>query len=133
MGKKRFNLDDNFDDVVSYIDTPKEVPAAAAPAVPSEVKETPKAVYEQKDVTGKEVSYNEPNKLFRRNITLSEEIYWRLNYIKDRKNKNRSDGDKLVTVDGLMFEMIQQCLDTQYASTKKKFDEYKNDDSEEWI
>lgn len=133
MGKKRFNLDDNFDDVVSYIDTPKEVPAAAAPAVPSEVKEKPKAVNEQKDVTGKEVSYNEPNKLFRRNITLSEEIYWRLNYIKDRKNKNRSDGDKLVTVDGLMFEMIQQCLDTQYASTKKKFDEYKSDDSEEWI
>lgn len=133
MGKKRFNLDDNFDDVVNYIDTPKDIPAPAAPAAPAEVKETPKAVNEQKDVTGKEGAYNEPNKLFRRNITLSEEIFWRLNYIKDRKNKNRSDGDKFVTIDGLMFDMIQQCLDTQYASTKQKFEQYKNDDAEDWI
>lgn len=122
MGKKRFNLDDNFNDVNTYIETPKEAPAPAQPTK----EETPKPEEPKK-------SDSEPNKQFRRNITLSEEVYWRLNYIKDRKNKNRSEGDKFVTIDGLMFDMIQQCLDAQYASTKKKFEDYKNEETEDWV
>lgn len=130
MAKRRFNLDDNFNDVVSYIETPKEnhAPVSAAVKVEEPEKKTDTPSREKESVP-----YSEPNKLFRRNITLSEEMFWRLNYIKDRKNKNRSDGDKFVTIDGLMFDMIQQCLDTQFASTRNKFEQYKNDDAEDWV
>lgn len=123
MAKRRFNLDDNFEDVGSFIEAPKE--SQPATHIPEPVS--------QEQPVEKAVLHNEPNKLFRRNITLSEEVLWRLNYIKDRKNKNRQDGDKFVTIDGLMFEMIQQCLDNQYASTKRKFDEYKNEEAEDWM
>lgn len=129
MAKKRFNLDDSFNDVVNFIETPKENPAQS-PAQPAEVPQQEPAPAGKKE---EPVSYKEPNKLFRRNITLSEEVYWCLNYIKDRKNKNRTDGAKFVAIDGLMFEMIQHCLDTQYASVKKKFEEYKKEEAEDWI
>lgn len=130
MAKRRFNLDDNFNDIDSYINTPKETPITATPV---QTLDEPKKGTTVTDKSEENISNSEPNKLFRRNITLSKEMFWRLNYIKDRKNKNRGDGDKFVTIDGLMFEMIQQCLDTQYASTKKKFDEYNNEEAEDWI
>ena len=129
MAKRRFNLDENFDDVVSFIEKPKDVPAPEAAQLPK----SEEAVTVASDKKIEKLSSNEPNKIFRRNITLSEEVFWRLNYIKDRKNKNRTAGDKFTTIDGLMQEMIQQCLDSQYASTLKKFEEYKNDEMEEWV
>lgn len=129
MGKKRFNLDDNFDDVGSFIDTPKDVPVPTnTPAAAVQNEPAVEQIAEKK-----ETSCKEPNKQFRRNITLSEEMFWCLNYIKDRKNKNRSEGDKFVGIDGLMFEMIQQTIDNQYPSVKKKFEDYKKEDSEDWM
>lgn len=71
-----------------------------------------------------------PDAKYKRNITLSEEILWRLNYIKERKNKSRAKGDKFVTVDQLMFEMVKFALDEKFASTKKKFLESKEDEEE---
>ena len=129
MAKKRFNLDDNFEDVAKFIEDPKDTPAPVNTAAPSVKEDAPKEPEAEKE----EVSYKEPNKQFRRNITLSEEMFWCLNYIKDRKNKNRSEGDKFVAIDGLMFEMLQQALDSQYPSVKKKFENYKKEDSEDWM
>lgn len=71
-----------------------------------------------------------PDVKFKRNITLSEEMLWRLNYIKERKNKNRAKGDKFVTIDQLMFEMVQFALDEKFGSTKKKFLESKEDEED---
>lgn len=123
MTKKRFELDDNFDDVNAYIESPKETPAPVAPQPAPAAEPKPEAEKPQSEV---------PHEKFRRNVTLSEEALWRLNYIKDRKNKNRAKGDKFITLESLIFDMVQHCLDTQYASTKKKFDEYKQDD-EDWV
>ena len=128
MAVKRFNLDENFDDMSKYIKEPKE---AQAPVQQEEVAVSKEVTVETQK------SYNEPDKLFRRNITLSEEQFWRLDYIKRRKNKVRGKDDELVTLDRLMFDMVQHCLDTQYASTKKKFEEHKanekEDDDEDWV
>lgn len=83
--------------------------------------------------TGSRVGENDPtvpDVKFKRNITLSEEMLWRLNYIKERKNKNRAKGDKFVTIDQLMFEMVKFALDEKFGSTKKKFIESKEDEED---
>lgn len=129
MGKKRFNLDDSFDDVNNYIESPQEKvlemsDTTAEVVAPVSLKPEPE----------KEKSSSTPSEKYRRNITLSEELLWRLNYIKERKNKSREKGDKFITLEGLMYDMVQHCLDTQYASTKKKFEEYKRDEeNEDWV
>ena len=129
MGKKRFNLDDSFDDVNNYIESPQEK-VLEAPETTAEVV----ASVSPKPETEKEKSSSTPSEKYRRNITLSEELLWRLNYIKERKNKSREKGDKFITLEGLMYDMVQHCLDTQYASTKKKFKEYKRDEeNEDWV
>lgn len=130
MAVKRFNMDDNFDDVNAYIEKPKEIQTQAKVAEP--VVEHVMSIEEKK-----ETSSATPDKLYRRNITLSEEQFWRLDYIKKRKNKVRGKDDELVTLDKLMYDMVQHCLDTQYASTKRKFDEHKaneiEDEDEDWV
>lgn len=70
------------------------------------------------------INYSEPDKQFRRNITLSEEQFRRLEFIKKSKNKTRAKEDDLVTLDKLMFDMVQHCLDTQYPETKSMFEKY---------
>lgn len=120
MGKKRFNLDENFNDVGNFIETPKEIP------VPIE-NPTPPAQEVVAHVSKpeiKEASYTIPDKKYRRNITLSEEQFRRLEFIKKSKNKARDKEDELVTLDKLMFDMIQHCLDTQYPETKAMFEKY---------
>ena len=68
----------------------------------------------------------QPNKLYRRNITLSEEQFRKLELIKKLKNKERGKDDELVTLDKLMFDMIQQCLDSnQYPEVNVAFEKYK--------
>ena len=69
-------------------------------------------------------SYKEPDKLFRRNITLSEELFRKLDFIKKMKNKARAKDEELVTLDKLMFDMIQHCLDTQYPEATVMFEKY---------
>lgn len=129
MGKKRFNLDDSFDDVNNYIESPQEK-VLEMPDTTAEVV----APVSLKPEAEKEKSSSTPSEKYRRNITLSEELLWRLNYIKERKNKSREKGDKFITLEGLMYDMVQHCLDTQYASTKKKFEEYKRDEeNEDWV
>jgi len=61
---------------------------------------------------------------------MSEEMLWRVNYIKERKNKTRAKGDKIVTIDQLMFEMVQFALDEKFSSTKKKFLESKENEED---
>ena len=115
MGKKRFNLDESFNDVNTYIETPKETPAQVQPMStnePNQKFEKPKKLY------------TEPDKLFRRNITLSEEQFRRLEFIKKAKNKARSKDEDMITLDKLMFDMVQKCLDEQYPETKALFDKF---------
>ena len=115
MAIKRFNLDESFNDVNAYIETPKETPPQIQPTSmnePSTKLEEPKK------------SYTEPDKLFRRNITLSEEQFRRLEFIKKAKNKARSKDEDMITLDKLMFDMVQKCLDEQYPETKAMFDKY---------
>lgn len=69
-------------------------------------------------------SYKEPDKMFRRNITLSEEQFRKLEFIKKTKNKAREKDEELVTLDKLMFDMIQHCLDTQYPEASVMFEKY---------
>ena len=69
-------------------------------------------------------SYKEPDKMFRRNITLSEEQFRKLEFIKKMKNKVRAKDEELVTLDKLMFDMIQHCLDTQYPEASVMFEKY---------
>ena len=69
-------------------------------------------------------THKEPNKLYRRNITLSEELFRRLEFIKKAKNKARSKDDDMITLDKLMFDMVQKCLDEQYPETKAMFEKY---------
>lgn len=104
-----------MDDVNAYIDTPKETTSPVQPNTAEETK--PKQEVQT-------VSYKEPDKQFRRNITLSEELFRRLEFIKKSKNKARGKEDELVTLDKLMFDMIQHCLDTQYPETKAMFEKY---------
>lgn len=67
----------------------------------------------------------QPNKLFRRNITLSEEQFRKLELIKKMKNKERGKDDELVTLDKLMFDMIQQYLDSNpYPEVNTAFEKY---------
>lgn len=68
--------------------------------------------------------HKEPNKLYRRNITLSEELFRRLEFIKKAKNKARSKDDDMITLDKLMFDMVQKCLNEQYPETKAMFEKY---------
>lgn len=132
MAKKRFNLMETMEDVNNFIQSPKE------DKVDTEVRETnekektnePSA---PETKTESRVGVNDPTApdvKFKRNITLSEEMLWRLNYIKERKNKNRAKGDKFVTIDQLMFEMVQFALDEKFGSTKKKFLESKEDEED---
>ena len=65
-----------------------------------------------------------PNLKFRRNITLSEELFRRLEYIKVRKNNEREGRGKMITLDQLMFEMVQEVLDSKYPETKATFEKY---------
>lgn len=120
MGKKRFNLDESFNDVGNFIETPKEIPVPIENPTPP-VQE---AVAHISKPEIKEASYTIPDKKYRRNITLSEEQFRRLEFIKKSKNKNRDKEDELVTLDKLMFDMIQHCLDTQYPETKAMFEKY---------
>lgn len=69
-------------------------------------------------------NYREPDKQFRRNITLSEEQFRKLEFIKKMKNKARSKDEELVTLDKLMFDMVQHCLDTQYPEASIMFEKY---------
>ena len=67
----------------------------------------------------------QPNKQFRRNITLSEEQFRKLELIKKMKNKERGKDDELVTLDKLMFDMIQQYLDSNpYPEVNTAFKKY---------
>lgn len=66
-----------------------------------------------------------PDKQFRRNITLSEEQFRKLELIKKMKNKERGKSDELVTLDKLMFDMIQMYLDSNpYPEVNAAFDRY---------
>ena len=66
-----------------------------------------------------------PDKQFRRNITLSEEQFRKLELIKKMKNKERGKSDELVTLDKLMFDMIQMYLDSNpYPEVNTAFDRY---------
>lgn len=109
MGKKRFNLDDNFNDVNTYIETPKETPVQVQPG---------KAEEPQQELMVPKKSYKEPDKKFRRNITLSEEQFRCLEYIKKNKNNVRAQGEGLTTIDKIMFDMIQYSIDNQYPKEK---------------
>lgn len=109
MGKKRFNLDDNFNDVNTYIETPKETPVQVQPS---------KAEEPQQEQMAPKKSYKEPDKKFRRNITLSEEQFRCLEYIKKNKNNTRVQGEGLTTIDKIMFDMIQYSIDNQYPKEK---------------
>lgn len=147
MAKKRFNLIDTMEEVNNFIQTPKEEPKEEivengidgtnednGPGKPNESFQaegqsapTPETKEESRVGEGDPTV---PNAKYKRNVTLSEELLWRLNYIKERKNKSRAKGDKFVTVDQLMFEMVQFALDEKFASTKKKFLESKEDEEE---
>ena len=66
-----------------------------------------------------------PDKQFRRNITLSEEQFRKLELIKKMKNKERGKSDELVTLDKLMFDMIQMYLDSNpYPEVNAAFERY---------
>lgn len=66
-----------------------------------------------------------PDKLFRRNITLSEEQFRKLELIKKMKNKERGKSDELVTLDKLMFDMIQMYLDSNpYPEVNVAYERY---------
>lgn len=132
MAKKRFNLMETMEDVNNFIQSPKE------DKVDTEVRETNEKEKTNEPSTPETKTENRvgendptaPDVKFKRNITLSEEMLWRLNYIKERKNKNRAKGDKFVTIDQLMFEMVQFALDEKFSTTKKKFLESKEDEED---
>lgn len=86
--------------------------------------ESPLPIASEAKPETQEKSYKLPDKLFRRNITLSEEQFRKLEFIKKKKNKERSKDDELVTLDRLMFDMIQHCLDTQYPEADVMFEKY---------
>ena len=66
-----------------------------------------------------------PDKQFRRNITLSEEQFRKLELIKKMKNKERGKSDELVTLDKLMFDMIQMYLDSNpYPEVNVAYERY---------
>lgn len=113
--KRKFDLKGVMDDVNAYIEAPKETPAPVQPKKEEEAKPEPE---EPKK------SYKEPDKQYRRNITLSEELFRRLEFIKKSKNKARSKDDEMVTLDKLMFDMVQRCIDEQYPETKAMFEKY---------
>ena len=137
MAKKRFDFKSTMEEVNSFIQAPKEDTIRIGGQTEynnhsnKEEQPTPASAPETK--TESRVGENDPTApdvKFKRNITLSEEMLWRLNYIKDRKNKNRAKGDKFVTIDQLMFEMVQFALDEKFGSTKKKFLESKEDEED---
>lgn len=69
-------------------------------------------------------SYKEPDRKFRRNVTLSEELFRCLEFIKKNKNKTKAQGEGLITIDKIMFDMVQFCVDNQYPETKVMFEKY---------
>lgn len=126
MAKKRFDLIDTMEEVNNFIQSPKEERVENGSDVANKPSEP--AIKNESGVG--EYDPTVPNAKYKRNVTLSEEMLWRLNYIKERKNKSRAKGDKFVTVDQLMFEMVQFALDEKFASTKKKFLESKEDEED---
>lgn len=145
MAKKRFNLMDTMEEVNNFIQSPKEEAITDSGSnvtnesngsnhtdeqnINDKTTETPEAKKTTSDGVG-ENDPTVPDVKYKRNITLSEEMLWRLNYIKERKNKSRAKGDKFVTIDQLMFEMVQFALDEKFATTKKKFLESKEDEED---
>jgi hypothetical protein len=90
-----------------------------------EIKTEPIIERGQEPVKDLTVEMKQPNKLYRRNITLSEEQFRKLELIKKMKNKERGKEDELVTLDKLMFDMIQMCLDSnQYPEVNAAFEKY---------
>lgn len=137
MAKKRFDFKSTMEEVNSFIQAPKEDAIKIGGQTEynnhsnKEEQPTPASAPETKAESGvEENDPTVPDVKFKRNITLSEEMLWRLNYIKERKNKNRAKGDKFVTIDQLMFEMVQFALDEKFGSTKKKFLESKEDEED---
>lgn len=108
MGKKRFNVDDMIDDVNNVINSTNNA-QASTPSLVQEIKIK---------------SHTEPDRLYRRNITLSEEQLRRLEFIKKSKNKAIDKKTGMITLDKIMFDMIQYCLDKQYPETKAMFEKY---------
>ena len=102
-------FDKRQDSGVIPVQTTQDVPSSGEP---KPAKEQPTEMHK------------EPNKLYRRNITLSEELFRRLEFIKKAKNKARSKDDDMITLDKLMFDMVQKCLDEQYPETKIMFEKY---------
>lgn len=108
------------DSVFDSFDKPQSSgPIAMHPGQIAPVEEVPK----QNKAQSVE-AHKEPNKLYRRNITLSEEQIRRLEFIKKAKNKARSKDEEMITLDKLMFDMVQKCLDEQYPETKVMFEKY---------
>lgn len=132
MAKKRFNLMETMEDVNNFIQSPKEdkVDTKVREANEKEKTNEPSAPETKTESRVGENDPTAPDVKFKRNITLSEEMLWRLNYIKERKNKTRAKGDKFVTIDQLMFEMVQFALDEKFGSTKKKFLESKENEED---
>ena len=137
MAKKRFDFKSTMEEVNSFIQAPKEDTIRIGDQTEynnhsnKEEQPTPAFAPETKTESGVgESNPTAPDVKFKRNITLSEEMLWRLNYIKERKNKTRAKGDKFVTIDQLMFEMVQFALDEKFGSTKKKFLESKEDEED---
>lgn len=123
MTKRRFPDDEKKDNPfysnedVKNLDKPIESRNQAGKPTPIATQEI-----DAKELAKK--SYSEPDKLFRRNITLSEEQFRRLEFIKKAKNKSRSKDEDMITLDKLMFDMVQKCLDEQYPETKDMFNKY---------
>lgn len=134
MAKKRFDLTDTMEEVNNFIQSPKEEKnenSTYGSTNGDEPNRTNAAECEAK--TESRVGENDPSVpdvKYKRNITLSEEMLWRLNYIKEKKNKSRAKGDKFVTIDQLMFDMVQFALDEKFGSTKSKFLESKKDEDD---
>lgn len=148
MAKKRFNLMETMEEVNNFIQTPKGeknetngldgingtngidgVNGLNKANGIDGMNGTNKQSAESDNRVG-EYDPTVPDTKYKRNITLSEELLWRLNYIKDRRNKSRAKGEKFTSIDQLMFEMVQFALDEKFGSTKRKFLESKEDEEE---
>ena len=108
-----------------YSDSDVEVLDNPLGSTMQEVKAEPVVEHKQEPIKDLNEEMKQPNKLYRRNITLSEEQFRKLELIKKMKNKERGKEDELVTLDKLMFDMIQMCLDSnQYPEVNSTFENY---------
>lgn len=108
-----------------YSDSDVEVLDNPLGSTMQEVKAEPAVEHKQEPAKDLNEEMKQPNKLYRRNITLSEEQFRKLELIKKMKNKERGKEDELVTLDKLMFDMIQMCLDSnQYPEVNAAFEKY---------